>query len=49
MRTDIMEKDGNYILEIELPGFKKEDIRAELKDGYLTVSADITKSSEGQG
>ena len=46
MRTDIMEKDGNYILEIELPGFKKEDIRAELKDGYLTVSADITKSSE---
>ena len=28
MRTDIMEKDGNYILEIELPGFKKEDIRA---------------------
>ena len=48
MRTDIMEKDGNYILEIELPGFKKEDIRAELKDGYLTVSADITKSSEGK-
>ena len=42
MRTDIMEKDGNYILEIELPGFRKEDIRAELKDGYLTVSADIT-------
>ena len=48
MSTDIMEKDGNYILEIELPGFKKEDISAELKDGYLTVSADITKSSEGK-
>ena len=31
MRTDIMEKDGNYILEIELPGFKKEDIRAAVK------------------
>lgn len=39
MRTDIREKDGNYILEIELPGFKKEDIQAELKEGYLTVSA----------
>ena len=33
MRTDIMEKDGNYLMEIELPGFKKEDIKAELKDG----------------
>ena len=28
MRTDIMEKDGNYLMEIELPGFKKEDIKA---------------------
>lgn len=46
MRTDIMEKDGNYILEIELPGFKKEDIRAELKDGYLTVTAEISKSED---
>ena len=33
MRTDIMEKDGNYILEIELPGFKKEDIRESLRTG----------------
>ena len=37
MRTDIMEKDGNYILEIELPGFKKEDIRAELKVSRLVL------------
>ena len=35
MRTDIMEKDGNYILEIELPGFKKEDIR--LSTGVVRV------------
>lgn len=47
MRTDIREKDGNYILEIELPGFKKEDIQAQLKDGYLTVSAQAA-SSEGK-
>lgn len=39
MRTDIRERDGNYILEIELPGFKKDEIQAELKDGYLTISA----------
>ena len=35
-------------LPVMRTGFKKEDIRAELKDGYLTVSADITKSSEGK-
>lgn len=48
MRTDITEKDGNYLLEIELPGFKKEDIRAELKDGYLTISAETSESSENK-
>ena len=39
-RTDITEKDGKYILEADLPGFKKEDITCRLKDGYLTVSAE---------
>ena len=48
MRTDITEKDGNYIMEIELPGFKKEDIKAELKDGYLTISAEHDASSESK-
>ena len=38
MRTDISEKDGNYHMEIEMPGYKKENIRAELKDGYLTIT-----------
>lgn len=46
MRTDITEKDGSYLMEIELPGFKKEDIKAELKDGYLTISAESTSSAE---
>ncbi len=46
MRTDIHEKDGNYILEMELPGFKKEDIKADLKDGYLTISAQKNETSE---
>ena len=46
MRTDITEKDGGYLLEIELPGFKKEDIKAELKDGYLTILAEASGSGE---
>ena len=41
MKTDIKEKDGNYILDIDLPGCKKEDINIELNDGYLTISATI--------
>ena len=39
MKTDINEKKDGYELEIDLPGFKKDEITAELKDGYLTVSA----------
>ena len=39
MRTDIHEKDGNYLVEMELPGYAKEDIKADLKDGYLTITA----------
>ena len=39
MRTDVKEKDDAYEVEIDLPGFKKDEIRAELKDGYLTISA----------
>lgn len=39
IRTDIREKDGNYILEAELPGFKKEDVNVELGGGCLTISA----------
>lgn len=39
MRTDVKEKEDAYEVEIDLPGFKKEEIKAELKDGYLTVSA----------
>ena len=38
-KTDVMEKDGNYVLEAELPGFNKEDINVDLKDDILTISA----------
>ena len=39
MKTDIKELEGGYELEIDLPGFTKDEITAELKDGYLTISA----------
>ena len=44
MRTDIQEKDHYYILDMELPGYHKEDVQAELKDGYLTITA--TRSAQ---
>ncbi len=39
MKTDIRETDKSYELAIDLPGFKKDEVEAELKDGYLTISA----------
>ena len=39
MKTDVRETDGTYELDIDLPGFKKDEINAEIHDGYLTVSA----------
>lgn len=39
MKTDIKELDNGYELEIDLPGFKKDEVKAELNSGYLTVSA----------
>lgn len=46
MKTDIAETADGYNLTIDLPGYKKEDIHAELKDGYLTVSADTSNTTE---
>ena len=46
MRTDIHEKDGYYTLDIELPGYKKEDINMEIANGYLTIKAKHEVSNE---
>ena len=40
MKTDVREKKDGYEVDIDLPGFKKEQIRIELKEGYLTISAE---------
>lgn len=39
MKTDIKESDSGYELDMDLPGFKKEEIQIELRDGYVTISA----------
>ena len=39
MKTDVAESDDSYRLAIDLPGFRKEDVNVELKNGYLTVTA----------
>ena len=46
MKTDIKEKDNSFELEIDLPGYQKEDVKAELKDGYMTISAETKKENE---
>ena len=44
--TDIRDEGDHYLLEAELPGFRKEDIDLDVKDGLLTISASHQESSE---
>ncbi|MGN0243492.1 MAG: Hsp20/alpha crystallin family protein [Lachnospiraceae bacterium] len=46
MKTDVKENETGYELDISLPGYKKENIQAELKDGYLTIHAKTSHDSE---
>ena len=39
MKTDVRETDNSYEVDIDLPGFKKDEVNVQLEDGYLTVSA----------
>ena len=39
MKTDVRETDNTYELDVDLPGFKKNEVQLDLKDGYLTISA----------
>ena len=45
MNTDIKESDQGYELDIDLPGVHKEQLTAELKDGYLCISATVEQTS----
>ena len=45
-RTDIRDEGDKFVLEAELPGFKKEDIKLDLKDGILTISAQHSENKD---
>ena len=45
-KTDITENEKEYVLEAELPGFKKEDINIDIDNNYLTISAERNVSNE---
>jgi HSP20 family molecular chaperone IbpA len=46
MRTDVKELENGFELSIALPGVKKEDITAEINDGYLTISATTSTNKD---
>ena len=46
MKCDIYEKEGKHHIEIDVPGFKKEDIKIEAKNGYLTITAEKNNNEE---
>lgn len=46
MSTDVKEVDNGYEVIMNLPGYRKEDVKGELKDGYLTVTASTNSNSD---
>ncbi len=46
LKTDVKETEKDYELQIEMPGYKKENVTLDLKDGYLTVTAEHKQENE---
>lgn len=46
MKTDVKETDSAYELAIDLPGYRKDEVQAELKDGYMTITATKENSKD---
>ena len=46
MRTDVRETENGYELDIDLPGYSKDNVKATIKDGYLTISATIDENGD---
>lgn len=46
MKTDIKEKKDKYLLEIDLPGYEKEDIKIHIEDGYLNIHAKTNSKND---
>ena len=46
MKTDVKENEHDFEIFVDLPGFKKEDLKLDLTDGYITISANKTLDEE---
>ena len=46
MKTDVIEKSDSYLLKVNIPGVKKEDVKISLEDGYLTINTKYRKETE---
>ena len=46
MKTDIREGENNYIIDVDLPGFDKKDIKIDVEDGYLNINASMSSSED---
>lgn len=46
MKTDVYEEDGNIHIEMDVPGFNKNDIKIDVEDGILTIEAEKEESTE---
>lgn len=46
MKADVQEFDDKYQMDIELPGFTREEIHADLENGYLTIQAEHSENKE---
>jgi len=46
--TDVKEFDDRYEVDLELPGYEKEDVKVSLKDGYLSITAEHKENTEQQ-
>ena len=48
MNVDVKEYDDKYLMDLELPGYQKEDVHAQLKDGYLIIQAQRSENNDQQ-
>ena len=48
MKTDVVENKDGFDVSIDLPGFKKEDVKGEVKDGYLIITASTKQNKDGK-
>ena len=46
MKTDIKETENSFLLDVDLPGYKKEDIKIDITNGYLTIHAKTAHEEE---